>query len=184
MIMIDPPVWPGFNRVWSHLVSDESFEELHAFARSVGIPARGFDRDHYDVPSDKYDEMIAAGAVPVPSRVLVRRLIDSGLRHRKTRAPDSPKNLERICSTTGSADVRTRAIGSWRHPPPSAARGTALRQRRAKRRLPSLNTGRPAATATAGLSQVTTEVSAMGEVGSATSGRGWTPVVPTSTGAH
>ena len=84
MILIDPPVWPGWNRVWSHLVSDESHDELHAFARKVGIPARGFDRDHYDVPSELYDEVVAAGAVPVPSRVLVRRLIDSGLRHRKS----------------------------------------------------------------------------------------------------
>jgi hypothetical protein len=84
MILIDPPVWPGWNRVWSHLVSDESYEELHAFARLVGIPARGFDRDHYDVPSDKYDEIVAAGAIPVASRVLVRRLIESGLRHRKS----------------------------------------------------------------------------------------------------
>ncbi|GAA1551857.1 DUF4031 domain-containing protein [Kribbella lupini] len=83
MILIDPPVWPGWDRVWSHLVSDESYDELHAFARKVGIPARGFDRDHYDVPSDRYDDMVAAGATPVASRVLVRRLIESGLRHRK-----------------------------------------------------------------------------------------------------
>ncbi|MGC4941022.1 DUF4031 domain-containing protein [Kribbella sp. DT2] len=83
MILIDPPVWPGWDRVWSHLVSDESYDELHAFARKVGIPARGFDRDHYDVPSDLYDDMVAAGATPVESRVLVRRLIESGLRHRK-----------------------------------------------------------------------------------------------------
>jgi hypothetical protein len=88
MILIDPPVWPGWNRVWSHLVSDESYEELHAFARLVGIPARGFDRDHYDVPSDKYDEIVAAGAIPVASRVLVRRLIDAGLRHRKSEPSD------------------------------------------------------------------------------------------------
>jgi uncharacterized protein DUF4031 len=83
MILIDPPVWPGWGRVWSHLVSDSSLEELHAFARAHGIPARGFDRDHYDVPSDLYDELVAAGANPVPSRELVRRLIDSGLRARK-----------------------------------------------------------------------------------------------------
>lgn len=83
MILIDPPVWPGWGRVWSHLVSDESFEELHAFAKVAGIPAKGFDRDHYDVPSDLYDEMVALGALPVASRILVRRLIDSGLRHRK-----------------------------------------------------------------------------------------------------
>jgi hypothetical protein len=83
VILIDPPVWPGWNRVWSHLVSDESLDELHAFARQAGIPARAFDRDHYDVPSDKYDELVAAGATPVASRDLVRRLIASGLRHRK-----------------------------------------------------------------------------------------------------
>jgi hypothetical protein len=84
MILIDPPVWPGWGRVWSHLVSDTSFDELHAFARSCGIPARGFDRDHYDVPSDRYDALVAAGAVPVASRELVRRLIAAGLRARKT----------------------------------------------------------------------------------------------------
>jgi hypothetical protein len=88
VILIDPPVWPGWDRVWSHLVSDESYEELHAFALLVGIPARGFDRDHYDVPSDRYDQIVAAGAIPVASRVLVRRLIDAGLRHRKSEHSD------------------------------------------------------------------------------------------------
>ena len=85
MILIDPPAWPAWNRVWSHLVSDESFEELHAFAEAAGIPARSFDRDHYDVPSERYDDLVAAGAVPVSSRELVRRLTAAGLRHRKTR---------------------------------------------------------------------------------------------------
>ena len=83
MILIDPPVWPGWGRTWSHLVSDTSVEELHAFAAANGIPRRGFDRDHYDVPSDLYDELIAAGATPVSSRDLVRRLIAAGLRARK-----------------------------------------------------------------------------------------------------
>ena len=32
MIMIDPPAVERWGRVWSHLASDESFEELHAFA--------------------------------------------------------------------------------------------------------------------------------------------------------
>jgi hypothetical protein len=83
LILIDPPNAPGRGRLWSHLASDTSYDELHAFAREIGVPERGFDRDHYDVPSDKYDELVAAGAVPVSSRVLVRRLIVSGLRHRK-----------------------------------------------------------------------------------------------------
>ena len=31
-VLIDPPRWPAHGRVWSHLVSDESYDELHAFA--------------------------------------------------------------------------------------------------------------------------------------------------------
>lgn len=88
MIMIDPPNAAGHGRLWSHLASDASFEELHEFAAVVGVPERGFDRDHYDVPSEWYDEMIAAGAWPVTSRELIRRLIASGLRRRK-HEPDS-----------------------------------------------------------------------------------------------
>jgi hypothetical protein len=82
-ILIDPPNAAGHGRLWSHLASDESYDELHAFAATVGIPSRGFDRDHYDVPSEWYDQVVAAGATPVTSREIVRRLIASGLRRRK-----------------------------------------------------------------------------------------------------
>ncbi len=50
-LMIDPPLWPAHGRRWSHLISDTSFAELHTFARALGIPERGFDGDHYDVPA-------------------------------------------------------------------------------------------------------------------------------------
>jgi hypothetical protein len=83
MIVVDVPVVPRWGRLWAHVASDTSYEELHAFARAVGIPARGFDRDHYDVPAELYDAVIAAGAVPVSSRELVRRLRDAGLRRPK-----------------------------------------------------------------------------------------------------
>lgn len=83
MILIDPPNVEGHGRLWSHLASDESYDELHAFARVLGIPERGFDRDHYDVPAEWYDQVIALGALPVTSRELVTRLISSGLRRRK-----------------------------------------------------------------------------------------------------
>ena len=86
-ILIDPPAWPAHGRLWSHLVSDESFEELHAFAAAHGVPARGFDRDHYDVPEQAYARLVAAGAVPVRSRELVQRLTAAGLRRRKPPAP-------------------------------------------------------------------------------------------------
>jgi hypothetical protein len=85
MIVIDPPNAAGHGRLWSHLASDTSFEELHAFARELGIPERGFDRDHDDVPSEWYDVAVAAGAVPVSSRELINRLVGAGLRRRKRR---------------------------------------------------------------------------------------------------
>ena len=83
MILIDPPNASGHGRLWSHLASDVSFAELHEFARELGIPERGFDRDHYDVPAEWYDQVIALGAEPVSSRELVKRLVSSGLRRRK-----------------------------------------------------------------------------------------------------
>jgi len=83
MILIDPPNAPGHGRLWSHLASDESYDELHEFARVLGIPERGFDRDHYDVPAEWYDQVVALGAQPVSSRELVKRLIAAGLRRRK-----------------------------------------------------------------------------------------------------
>jgi len=80
MILIDQPRWPAHGTLWSHLVSDSSLDELHAFAASVGIPPRGFDLDHYDVPEARYAELVAAGAEPVTMRQLVERLRASGLR--------------------------------------------------------------------------------------------------------
>jgi muramoyltetrapeptide carboxypeptidase len=83
-LLIDPPNSPGHGRLWSHLASDESFDELHRFAAQLGIPHRGFDRDHYDIPAERYDQVVAAGATPVSSRELIRRLQAAGLRRRKT----------------------------------------------------------------------------------------------------
>jgi len=79
-VLLDPPLWPRHGTVWGHLVSDESLDELHRFAARAGIHARAFDRDHYDVPQERYDELVAAGATLVTSRELIRRLRASGLR--------------------------------------------------------------------------------------------------------
>jgi Protein of unknown function (DUF4031) len=83
VIYVDPPMWPGHGRLWSHLVSDASYAELDAFAAAIGIPARGFERDHYDVPAELYEQVVAAGALPVSSREVVQRLEAAGLRRRK-----------------------------------------------------------------------------------------------------
>ncbi len=82
-VLIDPPAVPARGRLWSHLVSDTSYDELHAFADALGLPRRAFDRDHYDLPGEWYDDAVAAGAEPVSSRELVRRLAGAGLRRRK-----------------------------------------------------------------------------------------------------
>ena len=79
-VYLDPPLWPAHGTHFSHLVSDTSLEELHAFAAAAGIPERAFDGDHYDVAEARYDALVAAGAIPVEGRVLVRKLIASGLR--------------------------------------------------------------------------------------------------------
>jgi hypothetical protein len=84
-ILVDPPKWWAHGRWWGHVVSDESLDELHAFARSLGIPERGFDLDHYDLPEEHLEAAIAAGAVLVTSAELLRRLTAAGLRRRKPR---------------------------------------------------------------------------------------------------
>lgn len=89
MIVIDDAQVPAHDRFWCHLASDTSFDELHAFVKPFGIPERGFDADHYDVPVERRDEVIAAGAVPVTSRELVAMLNAAGLRRRR---PRSAKN--------------------------------------------------------------------------------------------
>jgi hypothetical protein len=83
VILIDPPSVPSRGRMWSHLASDASYDELHVFAQGLGVPARGFDGDHYDLPAELYDAAVTAGAVPVRSRELVERLVRAGLRVRK-----------------------------------------------------------------------------------------------------
>ncbi|MGI8592239.1 MAG: DUF4031 domain-containing protein [Nakamurella sp.] len=82
-VLIDPPRWPAHGRVWSHLVSDSSYAELHAFAADNSLAPRGFDHDHYDVPQEKYQSLVDAGAVAVDARELLRRLVASGLRQPK-----------------------------------------------------------------------------------------------------
>ncbi len=79
-VLVDPPLWPRHGTVWGHMVTDTSLDELHAMARRLGIPERAFDRDHYDVPAERYDDLIAAGVELVDTRTLVRRLRASGLR--------------------------------------------------------------------------------------------------------
>ncbi len=108
-ILIDPPVWTAHGRRWSHLVSDSSLEELHGFARRLGIPERAFEGDHYDLPEDRYAAVVSAGAIPVTSRELLRRLQASGLRRSKRRGE---KVLASAVAERGGAQVRLDTLSS------------------------------------------------------------------------
>jgi hypothetical protein len=92
LILVDEPLWPARGRLWSHLVSDVSYEELHVFAEMLGAPRRAFDRDHYDIPEARFASALWLGAQLVPSRVLAARLRATGLR--------KPKHLHSTASRT------------------------------------------------------------------------------------
>ncbi|MFD3684716.1 DUF4031 domain-containing protein [Nocardiopsis sp. NPDC058631] len=83
-VLIDSAVWPGpHGWLFAHMVSDSSYEELHAFAHEMGVDPRAFDRDHYDIPGPLHARALELGAEHVTGRELVTRLRAAGLRRRK-----------------------------------------------------------------------------------------------------
>ena len=71
---------------WCHMVSDESFEELHAFAAALGIPRERFQRDHYDLPPALRGRAVARGAQEVTISELSARMAGPrGERNRRRR---------------------------------------------------------------------------------------------------
>lgn len=107
-VLVDTARFPAHGRLWAHLASDTSLEELHAFAAGLGVPPGAFEGDHYDVPADLVPAAVARGAVPVSTREVLRALQRSGLR--------TPKRTgEKVLATTpsrgGRVDVvRARAV--------------------------------------------------------------------------
>lgn len=79
-LYIDPPRWPAHGTLFSHLVSDRSYQELHTAAAELGLPSRAFEEDHYDVPARLYGAALELGALAVSGGDLIRVLRDSGLR--------------------------------------------------------------------------------------------------------
>ncbi|WP_153505986.1 DUF4031 domain-containing protein [Cumulibacter manganitolerans] len=84
-LYVDQPVWQWRGRQWAHLISDRSFDDLHHAARALQIPERAFDGDHYDIPQERWADVVAYGARPVSSREIVRLLTAAGLRRPKGR---------------------------------------------------------------------------------------------------
>ena len=121
-VLIDPPRWPAHGTRFSHLVSDASLGELLCFADAQAVPVRAFDHDHYDVPERRYEELIAAGAEPVPPSVLVRRLVAGGLRVRtRERTPSASAVLPGLRTAwaallPGREALGRDLLGRWQEP--------------------------------------------------------------------
>ena len=62
---------------WCHLATDGPIDELHAFARNIGVPRVAFHdhprHPHYDLGPARRADAVAAGAIEVGSKELVRR---------------------------------------------------------------------------------------------------------------
>jgi hypothetical protein len=82
-ILVDEPIWPFRGRLWCHLVSDTSYDELHTFAAALGVPRSSFQGDHYDLPAEVRAIAIDHGAHVVSGRELILRLKASGLRRQR-----------------------------------------------------------------------------------------------------
>ncbi len=67
-VHVDDAVHSWREQRWAHLMAD-TLDELHAFARELGIPPRAFQNKrsgaHYDVTSGLRERAIALGAVAV-----------------------------------------------------------------------------------------------------------------------
>jgi len=77
---------------WSHMVSDVGPDELHAFAKQLGLK-RSWSQTrphHYDITPPVRERAIALGAVAVSARELVRRNYD-GLTCRRERGELPPR---------------------------------------------------------------------------------------------
>lgn len=105
-VLVDPPRWPAHGMLWSHLVSDTSLEELHEFAAGLGIPRRGFEGDHYDIPQERFADAVAAGARVSDIREVIEALRRSGLRMPKRKGDRGVARVRGVTFPDGtSADV-------------------------------------------------------------------------------
>lgn len=104
-LWIDEPIWPAHGRLFAHLVSDTSYTELHDFALGQKLHPRSFDGDHYDVPQERWPQLVDAGAALTTGVDLARRLNASGLRLRKRKGDRGVSRQLAVPFPNGTSDV-------------------------------------------------------------------------------
>ena len=81
MIYIGTREYKYGRMLMSHMISDESLEELHEMADSIGINRKWFqdkpNRPHYDISKAKKQLAIKLGATIVAEREIVKKLIET-----------------------------------------------------------------------------------------------------------
>jgi hypothetical protein len=75
------------------MISDTSVAELKEFASDLGLPERGFQGDHFDVPEHMREIAISAGAIEVSTREILKALYTSGLRQPPKQRQGRPKQV-------------------------------------------------------------------------------------------
>lgn len=92
-ILIDTAMWPWRDWMWCHMVSDTSVDELKAFAAELGIPERGFQGDHVDLPEHMRPVAIEHGARVVTTREILAALYAAGIRKRPAERHGRPAGV-------------------------------------------------------------------------------------------
>ena len=110
-VLVDEARWPWRGERWAHLCSDDSVAELHRFAEALGLRRVSFQGDHYDVDRGKRAAALAAGAEPVGSRELVRRVRAAGLLGRAVRAQYRWRLLAMVEPGAGGAAALAERLG-------------------------------------------------------------------------
>ncbi len=111
-ILVDACTWPHRGGLWCHLVSDASFEELHEFARRLGVPRAAFQGDHYDLDELRRERAIAQGAMAVDGRDVVAALRSSGLRRGPALAKAGLRGVADLDSPT--LTTKRLVLRQWR----------------------------------------------------------------------
>lgn len=80
MIIIDPLFYcpgPRGCNYWSHMTSDTGdWDELHTFAKKIGLKRERFQGNHYDLMPKRRIAAVKLGAKEVTARELARALLE------------------------------------------------------------------------------------------------------------
>ncbi len=75
-VYVDDAVWPWRGQLWCHLLAD-SLEELHSFAKSIGLKKEWFQGDtkypHYDMNENRRKIAVKKGAIEIDKRTTIEK---------------------------------------------------------------------------------------------------------------